>query len=124
MNIRSTNVPDNKAKPGFAVLLVLVVALLFSVAVSAENREPQSVPQVDSQPTEKTDYSEADFAARILKIQFDLRKLGHYSGVLDGVLNSATRDAIRSYQLEQMMDIDGKFSDELENSLSEKVGRL
>ncbi|MDF1644726.1 MAG: peptidoglycan-binding domain-containing protein [Pseudomonadales bacterium] len=131
MNGRFMNVPQLQLRAILSALIVMLFAFLSSVTVLAEELEsqssdltPQSPPQVDQQLVAKPDYSDADNAAKVLQVQFDLRKLGYYTGVLDGVLNSSTRDAIRSFQLEQMLDIDGELSDQLSSSLAEKVGRL
>lgn len=131
MSSRVMSFPQFQVRALVAVLSMMLFAFLYSVTVSAEELEsqpsdlaPKSAPQVDQQPAVEPDYSGADNAARILRVQFDLRKLGYYTGVLNGVLSSSTMDAIRSYQLEQMLDIDGQVSEQLNNSLSEKVGRL
>lgn len=102
-----------------------------SIANSGTNSDEQAIAELPqssegaqvSQPSE-VDYSNADAAAEVLQVQFDLRKLGFYIGELNGLLTDETLNAIRSYQLEQMLEIDGGITEELQKSLGQKTGRL
>jgi TPR repeat protein len=47
------------------------------------------------------------------KIQDQLSQLGLYDGAADGVINSKTSDAIRAYQQNAGLDVDGKPSEDL-----------
>jgi len=101
------------------------------IAESSQASQPSQSPMnSELEPTQvqlkvpEMDYSNADAAAEVLQVQFDLRKLGFYIGELNGLLSDETLNAIRSYQLEQMLDIDGVVTDELRSSLEQKTGRF
>ena len=59
----------------------------------------------------------------VADIQRDLGKLGYAPGPADGRMGPATDDAIRRYQADNGLLVDGKPSVELRRHLESKLGR-
>jgi peptidoglycan hydrolase-like protein with peptidoglycan-binding domain len=46
--------------------------------------------------------------ARLVQVQDNLRRLGYYRGVVDGIIGEGTRSAIRSYQIDRGLPVTGR----------------
>ncbi len=45
---------------------------------------------------------------RLVQVQDNLRRLGYYRGVVDGIIGEGTRSAIRSYQIDRGLPVSGR----------------
>jgi peptidoglycan hydrolase-like protein with peptidoglycan-binding domain len=50
---------------------------------------------------------------RLLQVQENLRRLGYYKGMVDGISGPATRNAIRAYQVDRGLPVTGRLDREL-----------
>jgi peptidoglycan hydrolase-like protein with peptidoglycan-binding domain len=50
-------------------------------------------------------------------VQTELRRQGYYDGTVDGVIGSGTRRAIREYEQDHGLTVDGRISPQLLSSL-------
>ncbi|MBL4583485.1 MAG: peptidoglycan-binding protein [Pseudomonadales bacterium] len=124
--MNKTTAAKHEQKPfRCAVLIGLIFGSYSVIAEQPAQLDELSPTQEKQQVTEvEISHPKENLAAEILQIQFDLRKLGYYKNELNGVLDRATRDSIRVYQLEHVLDIDGEWSLQLKGSLSKATGRL
>ena len=52
-------------------------------------------------------------STRLLQVQENLRRLGYYRGRVDGVNGTGTRNAIRAYQVDRGLPVNGRVDREL-----------
>lgn len=62
-------------------------------------------------------------SAQVEAAQRDLRELGYNPGAIDGILGPATREAIREFQADHELPVDGKFSGMLAFKLELEVSK-
>ncbi len=72
-------------------------------------------PASDSSP--QFDYNNASSREAVLEVQRALAQLGYFDGTIDGVLGPYTREAIRSFQSDAGLPVDGAVSEQLESAL-------
>jgi hypothetical protein len=63
-------------------------------------------------------------AERVREIQSLLARLGRYAGILNGALDKATRDAIKTFQFERGMVVTGMIDDTLAPRLRAEIERF
>lgn len=93
-------------------------------APSTEQEVPRNrfgdVPVADLPPEPKAEFDYFDrlqerrndpcFANARTRLQCGLKELGYYAGPLDGNIGPASREAIRAFQRDHDMEVDGKYS--------------
>ncbi len=72
--------------------------------------EKQLMPAVQSEPELKDRHS-------IAVTQYQLTQLGYQPGPVDGAMGKKTRNAIRQYQQDQQLNVDGRITQKLLKSL-------
>jgi len=103
---------------------VLVVGLLSTAAVGAavaQNPAPSSKPKAAASAAQDTAHKSAMKAApkqawtkeQIKTAQVGLVKAGLYKGDTNGVMNAATRKALKAYQKQNKMAVTGHLNDEV-----------
>lgn len=103
---------------------VLVLGLLSTAAVGAavaQNPAPSSKPKAAMSASQDTTHKAAMKASakptwtkdQIKTAQVGLVKAGLYKGDTNGVMNAATRKALRAYQKQNKMPATGHLSDEV-----------
>lgn len=68
-------------------------------------------------PPRPPEVYEADGSALTAQVQRKLKKLGYYTGTVDGEMGRGTRAAIREYQSENDLEVSGKIDRALLRSL-------
>lgn len=56
-----------------------------------------------------------------VQVQAALRKLGYYSGSVDGLMGPATQAAIRTFQIDHGMSVTGKVDDKLQRAVEKEA---
>jgi S1-C subfamily serine protease len=89
----------------------------------ARNWRPASrpMPQAASPPQLLSDEEVFGRSAALEGVQADLAELGYDPGPVDGVLGRRTRAAIRAFQADVGLPVDGRTSDELIAALTDAV---
>ena len=96
------------------VLGLLLTGSLDDVAAAAPAMEPVAVPAPVIHTAADLYQTPAGIrAAYVRGIQMELLAHGYNAGVVDGVMGARTRAAIRAYQLDAGLEIDGEPSPEL-----------
>jgi hypothetical protein len=87
-----------------------------------------SVPSarpVTSQSHSRTQTSPSSQSPKIyeqtVQIQAALRKLGYYTGSVDGLMGPATQTAIRTFQIDHGLSVTGKVDDKLQRALEKEA---
>lgn len=79
---------------------------------------PAQVSPKPGQSSSNQSVSDADKKKiQIMRVQLELTMLGHYSDNVDGLLGPKTRLAIKRFQLEKGLDINGRMTTETLNAL-------
>ena len=63
------------------------------------------------------DYNDANSTVTVQEVQRALAQLGYYAGTIDGFVGPITREAIRSFQSDAGLPVNGVISEQLENAL-------
>ena len=74
-----------------------------------------AAPTSDLPP--QLDYNDTSSQEAVREAQHALAQLGYFSGTIDGVLGPYTREAIRSFQSDAGLPVDGAVSEQLESAL-------
>ena len=87
-----------------------------------------SVPSarpVTSQSRNRTQTSSNSQSPKVyeqtVQIQAALRKLGYYTGSVDGLMGPATQTAIRTFQIDHGLSVTGKVDDKLQKALEKEA---
>jgi peptidoglycan hydrolase-like protein with peptidoglycan-binding domain len=56
-----------------------------------------------------------------VQLQAALRKLGYYTGSIDGLMGPATQAAIRTFQIDHDLSVTGKVDDKLQKALEKEA---
>jgi hypothetical protein len=87
-----------------------------------------SVPSarpVTSQSRNRTQTSSSSQSPKVyeqtVQIQAALRKLGYYTGSVDGLMGPATQTAIRTFQIDHGLSVTGKVDDKLQKALEKEA---
>ena len=56
-----------------------------------------------------------------MQIQAALRKLGYYTGSVDGLMGPATQTAIRTFQIDHGLAVTGKIDEKLRRELEKEA---
>jgi S1-C subfamily serine protease len=83
--------------------------------------ESQPVPQLASPPRALTDEESLGMSAALEGVQAKLAALGYDPGPVDGVMGRRTRAAIRAFEADVGLPVDGQTSDQLIAALSDAV---
>ena len=78
-------------------------------ARAVETRTQTSTSRQPARPQEQT-----------IQVQAALRKLGYYTGSIDGLMGPATQTAIRTFQIDHGLSVTGKIDDKLERELEKE----
>jgi hypothetical protein len=87
-----------------------------------------SVPSarpVTSQSRNQTQTSSSSQSPKVyeqtVQLQAALRKLGYYTGSIDGLMGPATQAAIRTFQIDHDLSVTGKVDDKLQKALEKEA---
>jgi peptidoglycan hydrolase-like protein with peptidoglycan-binding domain len=86
-----------------------VVADSSAAAAGAVATDAVVLPPAEPAPPAKPRYNKDD----VRWIQQRLQELGYYNGAIDGAYGRVTREAIKSYQVDQELEQDGRPTPEL-----------
>jgi hypothetical protein len=75
------------------------------------------VPIIPIPPGPPSRYHESDGSSLAVQVQRKLKKLGYYTGAVDGEVGRGTRAAIRAYQDENGLEVNGQIDRHLLRSL-------
>ncbi|MEW8492247.1 MAG: His-Xaa-Ser repeat protein HxsA [Candidatus Thiodiazotropha taylori] len=94
---------------------------LYGSSGASNPTDPGRPAQVSPRPGQSSSnqsVSDADKKKiQIMRVQLELTMLGHYSDNVDGLLGPKTRLAIKRFQLEKGLDINGRMTTETLNAL-------
>ena len=91
---------------------ILVLVILGAIAISGGLAQAEDKPSPF--PQKRPRVASTDLIRRAQK---KLKDQGFYSGIEDGILHPETRAAIRRYQLDKGLRIDGRLNDQTAESL-------
>jgi len=80
-------------------------------------RPVQSQSRTQASPSSQS----AKVHEQTVQIQAALRKLGYYTGSVDGLMGPATQTAIRTFQIDHGLSVTGKVDDKLQKALEKEA---
>ena len=80
-------------------------------------RPVQSQSRTQSSPSSQS----PKVREQTVQIQAALRKLGYYTGSIDGLMGPATQTAIRTFQIDHDLSVTGKVDDKLQRALEKEA---
>ena len=79
--------------------------------------------QKETASSASSDLESLTGGAIIKKVQSHLSRLGYSPGPVDGIMGSKTRTAIKAFQRDRGLNVDGKIDEELIEHLHLKIRR-
>lgn len=106
--------------------LALLFAIYFAVSVNAHAQPADVIGGADSNiqtishcgylPTSAPTYTNTPLLVRI--VQQKLTKLGYYHGAIDGLYGPASKQAVRNFQLDVNLPVDGNVGPQTAQKLA------
>ena len=98
-------------------LLVVLVALMLSafLVVGCSSSSESDTSSKDTK--EETEQS----SETVKELQKELKELGYYDGDIDGIYGSATEEAVKEFQKEAGITVDGKYGPATHKALLEAL---
>ena len=81
---------------------------------------PSARPVQPRHPVTSSSHSQKTQEQNV-QVQAALRKLGYYSGAVDGLMGPATQTAIRTFQIDHGLSVTGKIDEKLQKELEKEA---